>query len=412
MHRQLAPEIGQVGFSLHRDEEEDLVDYGDSDAEADTSNNQETSAAEEIEQIDIFADDAIHAEVSDQNGDTKANDKESTEEPAVPTTSTSPLATAKTVEAAIVIKSLNLLLTGPNFRAALGLVEAGSTLDLGFWADGFDFALSLKLIGAAEVKACKYKAECRSKECTFDHGGADRTAVIAGKKPRKLCSVINTPAGCPNGDACWFSHEAFGVSCPDGDLRAGCVKGIYCVYKHNDDEVVASIEHGEQPEGQIENGEETNAPKASVQNAHVVKSAVKTNMESAPPAPATRTTASSKQQASGIKRRREPDHEAGGRPEKFQRSYKHQNRQERPGGRNSRRGSAPERADSKNPSQGPRDSGQLVRENRDCGRGRKGGRGGRGGRGGKSDSYCLSEGRQRDGRYQKKVPLEKRMSRS
>ncbi|KAJ4369422.1 hypothetical protein N0V86_009254, partial [Didymella sp. IMI 355093] len=371
-------------LSLHRDEEEDLIDYGDSDAEAETSNNQETTAAVAIEDIDIFADDTTHAEVpaeSEQPCHSKVGIEESTgepereaaekstkksaekpaAEPVVPVERMPPPTTSKTMEAAAVIKNLNELLTDPDFRVALGLVEAGSTLDLGFWADSLDFALSLKLVGAAEVKICKYGPKCRNKKCTFDHGDADSTAFVTVKKPRKLCSVINTPTGCSKGDACWFSHEAFGVACADGDLRATCVKGIYCVYKHNDDEVVASVE-------QVDNAGETNETEAPAQSAPPVYLTTETKPETAPPtapAPAPSRKGSPKQQARGVKRRRETDEETEDENKKVPRIGQRRSRQEQAGGRGRRRSFVPERAGSKNDDQGHRDSRSRCRGSRD-----------------------------------------------
>jgi hypothetical protein len=247
------PEMNRFSSSLHRDEAEDLIDYGDSDAEDETA---ETTAIVAMEEIDIFADDSAQAETPgplSQPDDTNDNFEEPTEEPTgtpkedaggtaaqstAPPTSTTLATTTKTTEAATVIKNLSEFLTNADFRAALGLVKPGSELDLSFWADGLDFALSVKLIGAAAVKACRFGAGCHNKICIFDH----RTAVIVGKKPQKLCSKVNTPAGCPKSNACWFSQEASGVACTDGDLRATCVKGAYCAYKHSDDEVLASVE--------------------------------------------------------------------------------------------------------------------------------------------------------------------------
>ena len=131
-------EMNRFPSSLHRDEEEDLIDYGDSDAEAETT---ETTATVAIEEIDIFADDAMHAEMSEQSDrsdDTKDNAEKPMEEPAeeskeefteeiaaqpaAPPAGTTPTTTTKTIEAATVIKNLSELLTNAEFRAALGLV--------------------------------------------------------------------------------------------------------------------------------------------------------------------------------------------------------------------------------------------------------------------------------------------------
>lgn len=373
--------------SLCRDEEEDLVDYGESDVENEIGDNQKISAAEEIEEIDIFADHTTQFEDAEQKDESKADIEELAKEAAGTTASKSTPTMTETLESAAVIKSLNDLLTDSTFRAALGLVEAGNTIDLGFWADGLDFILSLKLIGAAEVKACKFGAECRNKNCTFDHGGADRTALLVAGKPRKLCSMINTPTGCPKGDACWFSHEAFGVACADGELRATCVNGIYCVYKHSDDEVVATIEHIEQPHTQVQEIEKANESEAPSQNAPSVETAAEIKTESVPPIPASSTIASPKPQACGGKRRRGSEGENEDRPEKPRRVDKRQTRQGRPDGR---RDPSCARGESDNPSQGRRGSGQPQREFREHGsrgRGRKGGRGGRGGRGVRGDTY-------------------------
>ncbi|KAF3044586.1 hypothetical protein E8E11_008842 [Didymella keratinophila] len=414
--------MNRLTNSLHRDEEEDLIGYDESDAEAETT---EITATVAIEEIDIFADDATQTEAPAQSSQLdyttvdveKPTDKptgdleeDATEEtavqPAAPPTSTTAPTTTKTTEAASVIENLNELLANADFRAALGLVKPGSELDLSFWADGLDFALSLKLVGAAAVKTCRFGAECRNKDCTFDHSGADRTAIITGKKPRKLCSKINTPAGCAKGDACWFSHEAFGVACADGDLRATCAKGPYCVYKHKDDEVIISVEQVEQPQRQVYKGGESNEAEASAPSAVPVESTAESKPESAAPAPATSATTTPKQQSRGVKRGREPNDEARGKPDKAQRVEKHQTRQE-PSGRRGRGGSsAPQRDNFEIPEQSRRGS-----ESR--GRGRGGDRGGkRGGGGGRNDSYRPSEERQRGGRNQPKTePQTKRMTR-
>ncbi|KAJ4986748.1 hypothetical protein SVAN01_07807 [Stagonosporopsis vannaccii] len=103
-------------------------------------------------------------------------------------------------------------------------------------------AILIKTIGAAKVKVCKYGAECHNANCNFDHAGADRRVKIANGKHEKLCSMINTENGCQKGDSCWFSHEAVGVACSNGELRTTCPKGSRCFYKHSDDKVVASVE--------------------------------------------------------------------------------------------------------------------------------------------------------------------------
>ncbi|KAF3037473.1 hypothetical protein E8E12_003391 [Didymella heteroderae] len=323
-----ALEMSRFQSTLHQDDEEDLIDYCDSDAEAEKSNIQETTVTVAIEEIDIFADDVTQvdsSEQSDQPDHIYSNVEEPTgnsageqaiksaeksanilgAELAASPVGTSASTTIKTAEAATLIKDLNELLTNPDVRASLGLVEAGNALDLSFWADGLDFNLSLKLVGAAQIKACNYGAKCRNKDCTYDHGGADRTAIIAGKKPRKLCSVINTPASCAMGDACWFSHEALGVACADGDLRATCAKGMYCVYKHDDDEVVTSVKQTEQQQEQVVHGEEIKEPEASARNAPPIDSTAVTKTESAPLAPAPSATESPKEQVRRVKRGRE-----------------------------------------------------------------------------------------------------------
>lgn len=401
MSDHVTPDMERLVTSLHRDEEEDLIDYGDSEAEAEASSNQEADTAVAIEEIDIFADDATHAEEPEEES------TETAAPPTAPPVSASRPTTTKTTEAAIMIKNLNKLLTDANFRAALGLVEAGNDINVNFWADGLDFALSLKLVGVAEVKACRFGANCRNKDCTFDHGGADRTAITSGKKPQKLCNKINTPAGCPRGDACWFSHELIGVACADSDLRATRVKGTYCLYKHNDDEVVASVEHVEQnQEGAVVKGGEIDEAEASTQGAPVDPTPP-AKPENALPAPAAGTTASPKQQARGVKRGREPEDEVKGRPQKAQRVEQRQNRQETTARRGRGGSSAPQRAESENPDRGRRGSGDHIR-------GRRGERGGRdGAQGDRSDSYRPSEERQRGGRKQgKKVPLSERVTRS
>lgn len=51
--------MNRFSTSLHRDKAEDLIDYGDSDAEDETA---ETTAIVAMEEIDIFADDSAQAE--------------------------------------------------------------------------------------------------------------------------------------------------------------------------------------------------------------------------------------------------------------------------------------------------------------------------------------------------------------
>jgi hypothetical protein len=129
------PEMNRFSISLHRDEAEDLIDYGDSDAEDETA---ETTAIVAMEEVDIFADDSAQAETPgplSQPDDTNDNFEEPTEEPTgtpkedaggtaaqstAPPTSTTLATTTKTTEAATVIKNLNELLTNADFRAALG----------------------------------------------------------------------------------------------------------------------------------------------------------------------------------------------------------------------------------------------------------------------------------------------------
>lgn len=409
-------------FSLHRDEEEDLIDYGDSDVEAETTEEMVTIA---IEEIDIFADDATYLRAPAQSARpdhttdyAEESPKEPTRDPKEESTgqkvvqqaallaTQNPLTTTKTVEAASVIKALNELLTNAKFRVALGLIEPGSSLNLTFWADRLDFALSLRLIGAAEVKMCRHGVECRSKDCTFDHSGADRSAIVAGKKSRKLCSKVNTVTGCAKGDACWFSHEALGSACADGDLRATCAKGPYCVYKHNDDEAVPSIQCIEQAQEEPANGEETIEGDALAPS-RSVGSPTPAETDDAPTMPAPSTNMSPKQQARGVKRGRNPTEEAHGRPEKAQHMEQRQIRREHSGLRGYRERSTPQRA-------GPDISNHSHRGSGSGGRSIRGDRGGKCGKGGwRSVMYHPFETRQHGGYNQlKKGPLEQRMTRS
>jgi hypothetical protein len=98
-------------------------------------------------------------------------------------------------------------------------------MKLDFWVAACDFTLTIKLTGAAEVKAYRFGAKCFKGSCTFDHGGVDRSATVAAGKPRKLCTVTNTLLGCTKSHGCWFSHEAKGVVCAHDKLRVFCPKG-------------------------------------------------------------------------------------------------------------------------------------------------------------------------------------------
>lgn len=406
--------MDKYNSSLHRGEEEDQIDYDDSDIEGELNTDQTTSVAGMIEELDIFADDTKLAEFSDEKDDSLSNLDEPVEEYVAPILSTSSSTTTKTREAAAVIKSLSDLLTNSDFRATLGLVKAGSALDLSFWADGFDFALSLKILGTAKVKVCKYGVDCRNKMCTFEHGGADRIAVVAGKKLRKLCSVINTFTGCSKGHACWFSHEALGTACADGNLRATCVKGIYCVYKHKDDEIEVPVEHAKQWQRPVSHGEEAekiDTPAQATPIAKLLADDAKTE-STLPTTTASNTTAFPKQQASRLKRRRDTTVDTEDALRKTQRVNQRHSRREllnqsvattlKPAGLGVR-------------GQDCRGSGQLGRDDRGRTRSRRDGGGGRSerdGRGGRSDTYRPFEGRRRSGQEQSgKVPLETRISR-
>jgi hypothetical protein len=231
-------------IDLYRDEE-DLIDYEDSDVEFKTEGDERSSipTANDDLQLDIYSDDAIQPEVPAQEI-TFDNQEESAEPhkqyPTNVAASTFP--STKTPQAATLIKSLQDLLAEPTFQASLGLSAPDDVVDLTFWANGSDFALTLKLVGVADTKACNFGAKCFRADCTFDHGGADRSLVIAAGQRRKLCTMINTPSGCPKGQACWFSHDAEGMSCSYGSLRDTCPKGPYCFYTHDDDAVVVPTE--------------------------------------------------------------------------------------------------------------------------------------------------------------------------
>lgn len=233
-------------FGLHRDEEEDLVDYDDSDIETGTRDNITSSAGDVTGELDLDiysnctpkpGSPAEERAGGDQNEEAQKQPVELSKGMGIST----PPAT-KTPQAATLIKGLQNLLADSAFQTSLGLKTPGDTLDLSFWANGFDYALILKLTRAAEVKACRHGASCYNAGCTFDHGGANRTAIVATGKSRKLCTMINTPQGCLKGDDCWFSHEVAGVACLHGDSRKTCAKGPYCFYKHDDDAEMAPVD--------------------------------------------------------------------------------------------------------------------------------------------------------------------------
>lgn len=226
--------------SLYRDEEEDLVDYDDSELETDTVDHSKSPIPAEPEepQPDIFAEDTSELEETTQKNTTENIEPKQESDKSSTSPATTASSAVKTPQAATLLKSLAEMLSNPDFRSSLGLTESGNAIDLSFWASGLDFALTLALVGTAKVKVCKYGVECHNPNCTFDHGGADKTAKIAAGKPVKLCSMINTANGCQKGDACWFSHEALGQACTHGELRTTCTKGLYCFYRHSDDAVI------------------------------------------------------------------------------------------------------------------------------------------------------------------------------
>ncbi|KAJ4314337.1 hypothetical protein N0V94_006497 [Neodidymelliopsis sp. IMI 364377] len=255
MSEEPAFEIDMEVLDLHRDEE-DLIDYEDSDIEFKIEGDERSSIPNAIDalQLDIYSDDAARPEAPAQKStfDNKEESGEQSPTDVVASTSSS----TKTPQAATLIKSLQDLLAEPTFQTSLGLSASDDVVNLAFWANGSDFALTLKLVGVADAKACKFGAKCFRADCTFDHGDADRSLVIAAGQRRKLCTVINTPSGCAKGQACWFSHEAESVSCTHGSLRDTCSKGPYCFYRHDDDAVAVSTEAV--PFSQVEVGEDSN----------------------------------------------------------------------------------------------------------------------------------------------------------
>lgn len=198
-------------LSLHRDGVEDLVDYDDSDIEieiGDNNSNSKTSAAAAVKELQLKTRSTGTPEPHNtaEEADSKDQSQERVQQHS--TDDAPDLSATKTPQAANLIKTLQALLADPAFRKNLGLSAPGDLADLSFWANGCDFAIVLKLTGAAVPKACRHGVKCHNTDCTFVHGGADHTATIAAGKPKKLCSMINTLAACPKGNACWFSHEA------------------------------------------------------------------------------------------------------------------------------------------------------------------------------------------------------------
>ncbi|KAF9691805.1 hypothetical protein EKO04_010202 [Ascochyta lentis] len=226
-------------LGLYRGEEEDLVDYDDSDIDAEDGEdrNGPTVEATEETQLDIHPELRTHPELAQEASYKDADEKKATNHNQGVGALT--LSITKTPQAASLVKTLQDLLADPVFSLSLGLSFPGDNLDLHFWANGFNYTLALKITAAAKLKACRFGAKCYRARCTFDHGGADRTRTVNAGKPPRLCSMINRPAGCLNGNACWFSHEAEGVMCADGNLRETCPKGPYCIHKHQDDYLVA-----------------------------------------------------------------------------------------------------------------------------------------------------------------------------
>ncbi|KAH6625888.1 hypothetical protein C7974DRAFT_473147 [Boeremia exigua] len=344
---------------LDRVEEEDLVDYDDSDNETQT----QSSPIPRKYSLDIFSDEPAQELVT-------RND-----EPLDKAAGPSTLTAAKTAQAAALISTLSNLLSDSIFRKSLGLSGSGDTVDFSFWASGFDFAVNLKLIGTAEVKDCKYGAECRNVKCTFGHNEVDRAAKLAGRKPKKLCSMINTPNSCSKGETCWFSHEAEGVACTHGNTRATCPKGTFCVYKHSDDEVVASIENHSVDIGQTgETGEVESLPQATIK-VKEIEAPIQT-----PAHDRSRVLSTSHPNAStprpheaGSKRNfrsRDNTEDIEGGPRKRRRFQEHCDRQNRHIIRGSPR---PGRLHSERPWNGRNDSGYPPRLIRGSGRGRKSG---------------------------------------
>jgi len=229
---------------LYKSEETDLVDYDDSDIEINTGEQIESLHSVQLDdfQPDIFADDESQLEKTIQEPAPEEDKLNHSPDKPIMHLAATASSTAKTPQTAVLIKTLSKLLSDSTFRVSLGLAESGNAVDLSFWVSGLDFTLTLKIVGAAKVKACKHRAECHNANCTFDNSGVDRTVKSAAGKLNKLCSMINTVNGCKKGDACWFSHGEVGVTCSYGELRVTCPKGVYCFYKHKDDTVVPSVE--------------------------------------------------------------------------------------------------------------------------------------------------------------------------
>ena len=232
------------GVSLHRDEEEDLIDCDDADIDIETGDHHRdpTAAAIEDAQLDVYSDDIVHSKdtarkTAPKHEAQEEGPKESNKQNICTDVQGTVLPAAKTQQAAALIKSLQEHLANLAFQLALGLTEPSNTVVLNFWANGFDFALTLSLVGIAKITACRFSASCYTANCTLYHSSADRIAVVAATKPRKLCTQINTPLGCHNGDACWYLHEACGMACAHGKLCATSPKGMWCFYKHKDDKI-------------------------------------------------------------------------------------------------------------------------------------------------------------------------------
>lgn len=77
--------------------------------------------------------------------------------------------------------------------------------------------------------AYKFGVACtKGVSCLFDHS-------YATTSKNKLCTFLNTAAGCGNGLNCPFSHENEGKMCSRSKWRTNCVNGTKCAFKHNDD---------------------------------------------------------------------------------------------------------------------------------------------------------------------------------
>ena len=312
----------------------DYDDYDDSDVKIETGDNKGSSAIETTEdaQLDIYPTDATQPDQPAQKTSPKERDKEvlETHDNNV---SMSTSTVTKTPQAAALIKALQDMLAHCAFRTSLDLIDWQycRSQHLG---KRTRLCVTLKFTGAAEAKACKYGAKCHNTKCTFDYGGADRTTTITARKPRKLCSMINTPTSCPKETDCWYAHAASGVVCAHGDIWATCPKGSYCSYKHNDDEAVAPAERVEQPPMQVKNTVQIKEMEATAQTTTSVE-------ESSNPAPsatgaairpkqlaAPKQEAVPEQQKSECKRGHKSEEDIEDRLRKTQRVQKYQDRQD------------------------------------------------------------------------------------